>query len=202
VPDIPTELWSNAEPVIGSVGRFVRQKDFGLLLDVVMELRSRGHMVRGCIVGDGPEMQEIKKKVVALDLENVIELPGMVTETDHWFRYFDIYAITSTEEGLPVSMLEAMSYGLPVVASDVGAISSAIRSAEEGSVVPSGNRDSFVDAIAAYLDNRDLATQIGARARNRVVSEFSIEAISAGYKADYQAILERKNTVKRLSSQS
>ena len=194
VPDVPTQIWSNTEPVIGSVGRFVSQKDFGLLVDVVVELRRRGYRVRGCIVGDGPEMLDIQRKVAGLSLENVIELPGMVTDTDRWFRHFDVYAITSTEEGLPVSLLEAMSYGLPVVASDVGAISTVIRAGEEGAVVPSGNKDLFADAIANYLDDRDLARQIGARARDRVVRDFSIEVISAKYESDYRAILQRKES--------
>lgn len=191
VPVAPTDLWSNAEPVIGSVGRFVLQKDFGLFVDIVATLRRRGYAVRGCIVGDGPEMHGIRRKISDAGLDSMIKLPGFDTDIDGWYRYFDIYAITSKEEGLPVSLLEAMSYGLPVVASDVGAISTAIRSGEEGTVVAVGNTRQFVDAIANYLDNRDLAVKIGRKARERVVNDFSIEAIAARYEACYREILDR-----------
>ena len=155
-------------------------------------LRNRGYGIRGCLVGDGPEMPGIRKKISDLGLENAIDLPGMVTEIDSWFRYFDIYAITSKEEGLPVSLLEAMSYGLPVVASDVGAISTAIRSIEEGTVVPADNIDRFVDAVATYLDDQALATRTGRKARARVAGEFSIKAIAANYESEYLAIMDRK----------
>lgn len=192
VPADPASLWQNPQPVLGSIGRFVTQKNFGLLVEVIAALRQQGYAVRGCIVGDGPEMPAIRRKVADLGLADVIALPGLVTDTDAWFRKFDIYAITSSEEGLPVSLLEAMSYGLPVVASDVGAISTAIKTTEEGTIVPAGDLNRFVEAITAYLDNRDLAADIGRHARDRIIREFSIEAIAASYESDYRAILQQK----------
>lgn len=194
VPVVPAEVWNNAEVIIGSVGRFVRQKNFELFVDVIGALCRRGYNVRGCLVGDGPEMQNIQTRIDDLGLEAVIELPGMVTETESWFRRFDIYAITSTEEGLPVSLLEAMSYGLPVVATDVGAIAKAMCPSEEGVVVPSGDAAQFVEAIAGYLDNREVAAQTGVRARDRIIRDFSIEAIAAKYTSDYRAILDQKKS--------
>ncbi len=193
VPDVSTSDRRSAEPVIGSVGRFVKQKDFGLFIDTIAALRDRGHAVKGCLVGDGPDMAMVRNKVSELGLEDAIELPGMVTETDKWFRYFDMYAITSTEEGLPVSLLEAMSYGLPVVASDVGAISTVIRSEDEGIVVPAGDKDRFVEAIARFLDDRELATRTGKTSRQRIIDDFSIEAIAAQYESTYLTILEQKS---------
>jgi glycosyltransferase involved in cell wall biosynthesis len=192
VPEVRVSDRHGAEPVIGSIGRFVKQKDFELFVDVIAALRKRGYGVRGCLVGDGPEMTKVRARVSEHGLEGVIEFPGMVTDTDKWFRYFDLYAITSSEEGLPVSLLEAMSYGLPVVAADVGAISSAIRSDEEGLTVPAGDKDCFVNAIAGLLDDSEQAARMGQRSRDRIVEEFSIEAISARYESAYLTILDQK----------
>ena len=192
VPEALAPDQNGAEAVIGSIGRFVKQKDFELFVDVIAALRKRGCNVRGCLVGDGPEMAKVRARTSEHGLDGIIEFPGMVTETDKWFRYFDLYAITSSEEGLPVSLLEAMSYGLPVVAADVGAISSAIRSDEEGLTVPAGDKDCFVNAIAGLLDDSERAARMGQRARDRIVDEFSIEAISARYESAYLAILDQK----------
>ena len=192
VPEVSAAGRHAAEPVIGSIGRFVKQKDFELFVDVIAALRKRGYKVRGCLVGDGPDMTKVRARVSEHGLEDIIEFPGMVTATDKWFRYFDLYAITSSEEGLPVSLLEAMSYGLPVVAADVGAISSAIRSDEEGLTVPVGDKECFVNAIARLLDDPEQAARIGQRARDRIVDEFSIEAIAARYESAYLAILKQK----------
>lgn len=193
VPEVSAPDREVVEPVIGSIGRFVKQKDFGLFVDIIAALRQKGYAVKGCLVGDGPDMDMVRHKVSELGLDDAIELPGMVTETDKWFRYFDIYAITSTEEGLPVSLLEAMSYGLPVVASDVGAISKVIRSEDEGIVVPAGEKNRFVDAIATFLDDPELAIRTGKNSRQRIIDDFSIEAIARRYESAYLGILDQKS---------
>ena len=82
--------------------------------------------LHACIVGDGAEMPAIRELVASLDLGSTVSLPGMVHDTDNWYRKMDFYIVSSDEEGLPVSMLEAMSFGLPVIATDVGAIGEVI----------------------------------------------------------------------------
>lgn len=192
VPDEPARLWTNDVPVIGSVGRFVSQKNYPLLLDVIAALRNNGYEARGCIVGDGPEMAAVKQKISDLQLQDVIELPGMVTDVEPWFRKFDLYAISSNEEGQPVSLLEAMSYGLPVVSTDVGAISVTMEHGLEGSIVPSGDVHEFTGALQRYLNDRDFAASCGRNARARVIRDFSIEAIAGQYAACYSEVLANK----------
>lgn len=192
VPEHPAQLWSNDVPVIGSVGRFVTQKNYLLLLDTIAALLEKGFQVRACIVGDGPEMSAVKQRISDLKLQDIVELPGMVTDVEPWFRKFDLYAITSREEGQPVSLLEAMSYGLPIVSTDVGAISVTMEHGFEGSIVPSGDKDQFANALGRYLDDRDFAAMCGRNARARVVRDFSIEAIAGQYAACYREVLASK----------
>jgi len=192
VPAVPAQLWKNPQVVIGSVGRFVWQKDFCLFVDVIAELRKRDLDIRGCLVGDGPEMQNIRNKIVDMDLRDVIELTGFDTDTDKWFQYFDLYALTSREEGLPVSLLEAMSYGLPVVATNVGAVSEVLAGGAVGKVVPPEDVKHFADAVESYLNNKENASETGRQSRKRVEKEYSIKAIASQYESWYLNLLPQK----------
>jgi glycosyltransferase involved in cell wall biosynthesis len=185
-PDNPDEY------LIGSVGRFVKQKDFGCLVDVIAALRHRGVPVRGVILGDGPEMPAIREHVDAEDLDEVISLPGMDTGVSRWYRQFDIYACSSVEEGLPVTIIEAMSYGLPVVSTDVGAIGQVVRNGIDGRIVPPGNPDAMVDALQAMIESPGQLAEIGRHAREHARAEFSIEAVAATLERAYlEALAER-----------
>jgi glycosyltransferase involved in cell wall biosynthesis len=180
---------ANTPGLIGAVGRFVRQKNYPLLLDAVAELRRRGYAPRVCLLGDGPEMAALRDRIARLDLEPLVDMPGMDTNTDRWYRRFDYYVSSSDEEGQPVALLEAMSYGLPIVATDVGAISATLADGRDGLVVPRGDAAALADALARFLDDGELADRCGVAARRRVIEEFSIDAIAQKYLAGYRQAL-------------
>jgi glycosyltransferase involved in cell wall biosynthesis len=175
--------------LIGTVGRFVRQKNYPLLLEAIDVLRRRGRAVRACLLGDGPEMEALRERIAALDLEPMVELPGMDTDTDRWYRRFDCYVSSSDEEGQPVAVLEAMSYGLPVVATDVGAISATLADGRDGLIVPRGDAEALANGLCRYLDEPEFAARCGAAARRRVIEEFSIDAIAQKYLTGYEQAL-------------
>ena len=182
------------EICIGSVGRFVTQKNFELLIDVIDSLRHRGRSVRAAIVGDGPEMPAIKASIERRGLGDVIVLPGMDTNVSRWYREFDIYACTSVEEGLPVTIIEAMSYGLPIVSTDVGAISEVARDDIEGRIVAAGRLEEFVQAVEELLDNPEQAAELGRRGRRRAETVYSIEAVTKALETIYYDNLTTANT--------
>jgi len=180
---------------IGSVRRFVTQKNFELLIDVIDTLRNRGRSVRAAIVGDGPEMPAIKASIERRGLSDLVLLPGMDTTVSRWYREFDVYACTSVEEGLPVTIIEAMSYGLPVVSTDVGAISGVARDGVEGRIVASGQLNEFVLAVEELLDNPEQAAELGRRGRRRAEAVYSIEAVTKTLETVYHDNLTKANTV-------
>jgi len=191
IPENPATLAKHESPLIGTVGRIVPQKDHPLFVATIAELRRRGRNVRACIVGGGPGEKEVKDCLLEAKLNEVVRMPGMSDDVDAWYRQFDIYLVSSSEEGQPVSLLEAMSYGLPIVATDVGAIAQTVRHGEEGLIAPPGDANALADAICRYLDDPEFAVKCGERARLRAISEYSIAAIAARYEQVYMDLLAR-----------
>ena len=192
---LPEELASSdrsTAPVIGSIGRFVVQKNFPLFVDLVEALDRQGLSVDGLLAGDGPEMSVIRQRAADAGVEERIRLPGFTTDTDAFFRQLFCYVVTSSEEGQPVSLLEAMSYGLPIVATDVGAISKTLESGTEGIIVPPGDVAALADAVKRFVEDPEFASACGAAARRRVEREFSIGAVASRYGASYRGILDRR----------
>lgn len=193
VPGEPATLWTSDEPLIGTVGRIVQAKNYRAFVDTIAEVRSRGYRVSGCIVGDGPLLDDIHDHISRLGLSDFIETPGMVQDVGSWYRRFDIYLLSSDQEGQPVSLLEAMSYGLPVVSTDVGAISKTMRHGVEGLIAEAGDVSGLADAVCRYLDDRALAASCAASARNRVIRDYSIGAIARHYEDAYRELFDVHN---------
>ena len=190
VPREPARLWTNDEPLIGTVGRVVPAKNYRVFVDTIAEVRSRGYRVSGCIVGDGPLLDDIHSHICRVGLSEFIETPGMVQDVGAWYRKFDIYLVSSDQEGQPVSLLEAMSYGLPVVSTDVGAISKTMTHGVEGLIAEAGDVSGLADAVCRYLDDRALAASCAESARRRVIRDYSIGAIARHYEHAYRELFD------------
>ena len=192
IPQVPSKPWSNTRPTIGTIGRIVSQKNYFLFVDVVNEVRKRGHDVMGYIIGDGPMIDELRAYIAQLELADHIVMPGPSQDVGSWYRKFDLYLISSDQEGQPVSLLEAMSYGLPIVATDVGAIPRTIENGKEGLIGKARDIGQLADAVCRYIDDPDFATSCGEAARLRVIEEFSIETIARKYENAYTRIMSKQ----------
>jgi glycosyltransferase involved in cell wall biosynthesis len=191
IPQTAAVVRQGNSKVLGSVGRLVPQKDYPLLIDTVAELRRRGYSMHATIVGDGPEKATLLEKRAMTGMESAVDLPGMTDDVDSWLRQFDIYVVSSKEEGQPVSLLEAMAVGLPVVATDVGAISETIRDGVEGLIVPAGDVPALSDAIGRLIEEPDFARACGRAARRRIIEDFSIESVARRYECSYLDALQK-----------
>ena len=110
---------ANDVPVILNVGRLVRAKNQELLIRALAEIESACKLI---IVGDGHKLAELKILAENLGVEGKIQFVTQSTEMSEWFSQADIFALSSSYEGLPLTVIEAMSCRLPVVATDVGGI--------------------------------------------------------------------------------
>ena len=133
------------------------------------------------IVGGGPLESEIKLDIANLGIEEYVTLMGERNDIKYILNNSDVFVLPSKREGFPMCLLEAMSSGLPCVATDVGAISKIINN-ESGFVVEPANSNDLADAMIDLYRNQERLNKMGKCARNTVVENFNINKILQMYK--------------------
>jgi sugar transferase (PEP-CTERM/EpsH1 system associated) len=184
------------EFVIGTVGRIQDVKNHSGLIDAFIRLQemlpNERHRLRLAIVGDGPLFGMIREKVRAAGLGDVVWMPGSRTDIAELMSGFDVFALPSIAEGTPVTILEAMASGLPVVASKVGGIPEVVGQQTTGLLVPPSDPAALAEALAVYVKNPQLVARHGAAGRERVERSNSIAAMVAGYAGLYDTLRASK----------
>ena len=166
--------------IIGSVGGLKSVKDYPFLIEVAsrvsndVRLEGRGLKPRFVIVGEGEERRRLEWLLKNKGLQHVVALFGYSDELERIYPLFDIFALTSKAEGVPLALLEAMASSVPAVATDVGGVKEAL--GDCGLAVPHGDVDSFVEGLSTLILDGDLRTELGRRARVRAMEKFDREA--------------------------
>lgn len=129
------------------------------------------------IIGEGPKENELKKKVFQLDLEKCVIFTGKISPTNihKYYQAADIFVLPSYSEGLPLSILEAMACGLPIVTTNVGGIPEVVKNSENGFIVPSKNKQLLAQKLEILAYNSDLRKKFGFKSTEIIIKKFSIE---------------------------
>lgn len=180
---------NHKEMIIGSAGRFFPVKDFSFLIDVTKEVVNSGTDILFRIAGGGPQFIEIETKVKKYGLIDRVNLPGFIEEMDWFYRGLDVYINTSLHEGIPMSVLEAMAHGLPVIAPKVGGFKEIIKDGVEGFLVEARDPAAFARKCILLSINKDLWTEMSLAARRRVQEEFSAERMALQYYELYKSVV-------------
>jgi len=176
------------------VGRLVARKGIPTLIEAARRLRET-LSIRVVIIGEGPERPAIEAEVARAGLVDVVELRGRVPP-DALVRAYqaaDVLALPAVvdtrgdTEGLGVVLLEAMSYGKPVVASDIGGITDIVTHDQTGLLVPPGDSAALAAAIERLARTPELARRLGESGRQLVNREFSWEGVVARWETVYRA---------------
>ncbi len=176
--------------VITSVARLAPPKTPLLLVDAFAVVRNK---IRNCflfIVGDGPLMPVLKRMVTQLNLVDSVLFTGLVNNPFPYLMASDLFIFSSAEEGLPLSLLEAMAAGLPVVASKVGGIPEVIKEGYNGYLVPPNNMSALAEAVIKMYGNKGRQT-IGKNNREVVKEYFDITHTASQYEKIYDRLLSR-----------
>ncbi|HZW21704.1 TIGR03088 family PEP-CTERM/XrtA system glycosyltransferase [Noviherbaspirillum sp.] len=193
----PAPAARDGEFVIGTVGRVQDVKDHAGLVDAFLHLRAlvpeHAHRLRLAIVGDGPLLPALKAKVAAAGIQDCVRLPGARDDVAQLMQGFSVFALSSIAEGTPVTLLEAMACGLPVVATRVGGIPDAVVDGHTGRLVAPKDPVALAEALAAYVRQPELIEQHGAAARERAERHYSISAMVAAYTGLYDRLCDTNN---------
>jgi glycosyltransferase involved in cell wall biosynthesis len=157
-------------PKLVMVARFEPPKD--PLTAVAALARLRGLDWSCELIGDGPMRPEVERAIAEHGLEDRIQLAGTRDDVPARLAQAQVFMLITRREGFPISVLEAMRAGLPVVASDVGGIAEAVVEGETGSLVRPGDPAALADALAPLLRDPQLRSRQGRAARTRFVEEF------------------------------
>lgn len=156
-----------------SVGSLVDKKNQALLIDIVLELKSRGIPVHLHLLGDGPNRQKLHAKVEALNLEKQITLHGNVAKVEEHLWNSDIYVHGAYYEPFGLVLVEAMAAGLPVVSLDGRGNRDIITNGANGYILPQQNVQAFADTIQQLANDKALYSRIQA-AGQQTAQQFDI----------------------------
>ena len=166
-----------ADPLIVCVARHVKVKNLDVLLEACAALRRRGTRFRCIMLGDGPSRAGLEAARARLGLQGLVEMPGAVDQGEVlncWHRA-TLGVLTSENEGMPVSLMEAAACGVPVVATRVGGVPELVEDGVTGLLTPAGDADALASALDRCLRDAELRRRLGAAARARAEERFSVK---------------------------
>jgi glycosyltransferase involved in cell wall biosynthesis len=165
-------------PVIGFLARMHEQKHPEAMAEALAALRESGREFRGALVGDGPLLDAVRERVEERGLgDAVVVLPYAGQRAANVLDNFDVYALPSRWEALPIGIMEAMDLGLPVVATDVGGVAEMVLDGRTGLVVPPNDPDALLAALQRVVDEPELRTRLGEQGRERCAREYTSTAL-------------------------
>lgn len=183
----PSRFSFRLEPSVGdrieilNVARLVGVKGHDILLDALASLRGRGVDFHATVVGDGSDREALTKRVSQLGLDRHVTFAGAVGH-DQIHEYFDaahIFCLPSFAEGLPVSLMEAMASGIPVVTTRIMGTPELVEDGVSGLLVTPGLVESLTDALERLATDPDLRAAMGRAGAAKVCSEFDITKLAS-----------------------
>jgi glycosyltransferase involved in cell wall biosynthesis len=166
-------------PRIVTVGRLAAPKDPLTLVRALPALAPRPYSL--AFIGDGREQPHVEQQIDALGVRDRVEMLGERHDVADLLAAADVFVLASRSEGAPLSILEAMAAGLPVVASDVGGVAELVADGETGLLVPPGDPAALAAALARVLDDRGLRGRMGAAGRARARDRFDLAGLRAAH---------------------
>jgi glycosyltransferase involved in cell wall biosynthesis len=178
-------------PIVLTVARLDEQKGHRYLLEAATQIPE----VQFVLAGDGPLRSALEAQARSLGLEGRVKFLGHRTDISDLFAGCDVFVLPSLYEGLPLSILEAMAAGKPVVATQISGTDEAVIDDETGLLVPPADPTALAAAIRSVLDDRALAQRLAFAGRIRVEQEFSTAAMLQQVTAVYAELLARRGVL-------
>lgn len=178
--------------LVGNIGRLVWWKGHKILLESLPILLKNHPEVVILIVGEGPEMNQIKKVAVENNLQKQVKFLGFVPDIRPYLSIFDVFVLPSLKEPFGIVILEAMAAKRPVVATRAGGVPEIITDGVNGLLVESGNPEAIAEGIDRIISNPELREKVAEQGYRDVRSKFSLEKMVEETEKVYQKALASK----------
>src|ERR1051326_3395643 len=182
-------LRAEGSKVVGVVARLDLQKGFEYLLQAARELCQTFPDLRIVIAGDGADRNAIEDLIQQYGLQSSVILAGQQSNMPAVYAAMDIFVLPSLNEGLPMTVLEAMAASKPVIATRVGAIPDVIQDGENGLLVAPKDSEGLRNAIASLLADPERRRRLGDQAHTWVSGNYTSEAMALRYREMYEEVL-------------
>lgn len=186
-------------PLVGILAALRPEKNHELFLAAADRVRKAAPGTHFVVIGEGPERAKIERIAIELGLldvhspeKSVLHLLGNRDDVPAVLAALNVLTLTSHNEANPVSILEAMSCGVPVVATDVGSISESVVPNETGYLVEPGDAEGLASRVAELVNEPLHALALGEAGRDRVIERSSLEVMVGGYERLLTEIYEQK----------
>ncbi len=172
------------EIILGTVSNFRKEKNYPFLLKAFAELRQQHNLVLLCI-GGGKELNEMKKYATKLGIQEKVIFTGYSDRVADHLTIMDIFLLCSIKEGFPNGIIQAMSAGVPVIASAIGGCKEIIDNEETGLLFPVNDFVEFKFCVNRLLKNSPYALKMGQKGRMKVSEEFSMQSMIQNYLSSF-----------------
>jgi len=192
--DLKAELGiDDKAPLMGTVARLDPIKNHPMMIRALKLVHASLPEATLLIVGDGPEMSNLKRVARELGVSNRVVFTGMRNDAQRFYRIMDVFLLTSYSEGTAMTLLEAMASGVPCLATDVGGNPEIVSDGETGRIVASNDAKMLADGILHILEDKNLHTAMGRAARKRFEERFTVQKMVE----EYQKLYERCHSAER-----
>lgn len=164
-----------------TVGRFVEQKNYPAILEMFKICTQQNKNLKLIIVGFGNLENQIRQRIEKLELSQFVEMIINPVNIDDYYKQADIYLSASLFEGLSNSIMEAMSFSLPIVATDVGDNNRLVLNGQNGFIVKLGDNDSITQHLLLLANNYQQRIKMGEKSYHHITQNFSDQAFSKKY---------------------
>lgn len=182
---------SNRELIILAIGTLEEVKDYANMLEAFSLAGNKNSKIKLFIIGDGPEKKRLQERVSCLGLAPRVYFLGVQEEKKRNALLYltDIFIMSSKSEGCPTSLLEAMYFEKPIIATEVGGIPEIIKNNESGVLVPTGEPERLAEAILDLANNQEKRVQMGRKAKQIFEQRFTRHHMLEAYENIYDSLL-------------
>jgi len=174
--------------IIGAIGRLSPEKGYEYLLEAIAQLHGRGRDIRLIIAGDGPLMDALKTKSESLGIADIVLFAGYEPDASRYLACFNVLVLSSLSEGLPITLLEAMRAGTPLVATRVGGIPDVITDEQTGLLIEPGQASEVCAAIERLMGDPAAARLLAQAANVEFHTRYTSEKMVRDYLTIYKNV--------------
>ncbi|MBA2629360.1 MAG: glycosyltransferase [Rickettsiaceae bacterium] len=164
--------------VIGSYGRFVKQKGYEYLLDAIAMLKNRGYNARLVLGGGGEDKKQLMNKAKEIGINKITAFPGWIKDKKKFFTEIDIFCLPSIHEPFGIVLLEAMEYSKPIVSTKCEGPSEILDHNVDALLATVNSAEDLAEKLANFIDNPEKAKNCAKSAYSKLCSRYDIKVIS------------------------